>query len=60
MVAEPLSQKFGQQFIVDNRPGGASNIGTEIVVHAPADGYTLLTLTVTNAINVSLYDQSLL
>ncbi len=55
-LADALSQHFGQQFIVDNRPGGASNIGTEIVVHAPADGYTLLTLTMTNTINVSLYD----
>jgi tripartite-type tricarboxylate transporter receptor subunit TctC len=56
LVAQSLSERLGQQFIVDNRPGGASNIGTELVVHAPADGYTLLTLTMTNAINVSLYD----
>jgi len=56
LVAQSLSQRLGQQFLVDNRPGGASNIGTEIVVRAPADGYTLLTLTMTNAINVSLYD----
>ena len=56
LLADSLSQHFGQQFIVDNRPGGASNIGTEIVVHAAADGYTLLTLTMTNTINVSLYD----
>jgi len=55
-LADSLSQHFGQQFIVDNRPGGASNIGTEIVARAPADGYTLLTLTMTNTINVSLYD----
>jgi tripartite-type tricarboxylate transporter receptor subunit TctC len=56
LLADALSQHFGRQFIVDNRPGGASNIGTEIVVNAPADGYTLLTLTMTNTINVSLYD----
>ncbi len=56
LLASELSQHFGQQFVVDNRPGGASNIGTELVVRAPADGYTLLTLTVTNTINVSLYD----
>ena len=57
LLADALSQHFGQQFVVDNRPGGASNIGTEIVVRAPADGYTLLTLTMTNTINVSLYDK---
>ncbi len=56
LVAQALSEKFGQQFNVDNRPGGASNIGTEIVVRAPADGYTLLTLSTTNTINTSLYD----
>jgi tripartite-type tricarboxylate transporter receptor subunit TctC len=56
LVAQSLSQQLGQQFIVDNRPGGASNIGTELVVHAPADGYTLLTVTMTNTINLSLYD----
>jgi tripartite-type tricarboxylate transporter receptor subunit TctC len=56
VVAEALSQQLKQQFIVDNRPGGASNLGTEIVVHAPPDGYTLLVVTTTNAINVSLYD----
>jgi tripartite-type tricarboxylate transporter receptor subunit TctC len=56
IVAEPLSQRLGQQVVVDNRPGGASNIGTSIVAHAPPDGYTLLVVTTTNAINVSLYD----
>jgi tripartite-type tricarboxylate transporter receptor subunit TctC len=56
IIAEALSQQLKQQFIVDNRPGGASNVGTEIVVHAPPDGYTLLVVTTTNAINVSLYD----
>jgi tripartite-type tricarboxylate transporter receptor subunit TctC len=56
LIAQSLSQQFNQQFVVDNRPGGASNIGTELVVRAPADGYTLLTLTMTNTINVSLYD----
>src|ERR1700733_4275512 len=56
LLTDSLSQKMGQQFIVDNRPGGAANIGTELVVRAAPDGYTLLTLTMTNSINVSLYD----
>ncbi len=56
LIAQSLSEKLGQQFNVDNRPGGASNIGTEIVVRAPADGYTLLTVTMTNTINPALYD----
>ena len=56
LVAQSLSERLGQQFIVDNRPGGAANIGTQLVVHAAPDGYTLLTATMTNAINLSLYD----
>jgi len=56
LLSQSLSEKLGQQFAVDNRPGGAANVGTEIVVHAAPDGYTLLTLTMTNAINVSLYN----
>jgi tripartite-type tricarboxylate transporter receptor subunit TctC len=56
LVAQSLSERLRQQFIVDNRPGGASNVGTDIVVHAQADGYTLLVVTTTNAINTSLYD----
>ena len=56
LVAQSLSQRLGQQFNVDNRPGGASNVGTEIVVRAPPDGYTLLVVTTTNVINTSLYD----
>src|SRR5579872_2692176 len=57
LVAQSLSERLGQQFIVDNRPGGASNVGTQIVVHAAPDGYTLLTTTMTNTINISLYDR---
>jgi tripartite-type tricarboxylate transporter receptor subunit TctC len=56
IVAQPLSERLGQQFIVDDRPGGASNVGTEIVAHAAPDGYTLLVATVSNVINTSLYD----
>src|SRR6266568_2300815 len=56
VVAQSLSQRLKQQFIVDNRPGGASNVGTAIVAHAVPDGYTLLVVTTTNAINTSLYD----
>ena len=56
VVAQPLSQRLKKQFIVDNRPGGASNVGTAMVAHAPPDGYTLLVVTTTNAINASLYD----
>src|SRR5262249_54112294 len=56
LIAQLLSEKFGQSFIVDNRPGAGSNIGTEIVVRAAADGYTLLLMTASNAINATVYD----
>jgi tripartite-type tricarboxylate transporter receptor subunit TctC len=52
-----LSERLGQQFIVENRPGGGSNIGTEVVVRAPPDGYTLLLISTTNVINATLYDK---
>jgi tripartite-type tricarboxylate transporter receptor subunit TctC len=52
-----LSEHFGQQFVVENRPGAGTNLGTEFVVRAPADGYTLLVVGATNAINVTLYDR---
>jgi tripartite-type tricarboxylate transporter receptor subunit TctC len=55
LFGEWLSERLGQQFIVDNRPGAASNIGTEAVAHAPADGYTLLVAVSTNAVNASIY-----
>src|SRR5262245_13751612 len=41
LIGQWLSERLGQQFVIDNRPGGGSNIGTEAVVHAPADGHTL-------------------
>ncbi|MGE5526584.1 MAG: tripartite tricarboxylate transporter substrate binding protein [Rhodospirillaceae bacterium] len=54
-VAQKLSDIFGQQFVVDNRPGGATNIGTELVAKAAPDGYTLLMGGASNAINMSLF-----
>jgi tripartite-type tricarboxylate transporter receptor subunit TctC len=50
-----LSEKLGQNFIVENRPGAGSNIGTEAVAHADPDGYTILVDVLTNVLNVSLY-----
>ena len=55
LTAQWLSERFGQQFIVDNQPGASGNIGTETVVRAHADGYTLLLVTSGNAIDASLY-----
>src|SRR5689334_19459130 len=56
IIAQWLSERLGQQFIVENRPGAATNIATEAVIHAPADGYTLLAATSTNTINPALYE----
>ena len=55
LVAQSLSERLGQQFIVENRPGASTNIATEVVVRSPPDGYTLLFVTVPNAINATLY-----
>jgi tripartite-type tricarboxylate transporter receptor subunit TctC len=55
LAAQWLSQRFGQQFIVENRPGAANNIATETVAKATPDGYTLLLANTTNAINATLY-----
>src|SRR6267378_4221733 len=52
-----LSERLGQPFIIENRPGAGSNIGTEAVVNSAPDGYTLLMITAANAINASLYDK---
>jgi len=57
LIGQWLSERLGQQFIVENRPGAASNIATEAVVNAPPDGYTLLMTTSVNAINATLYDK---
>ncbi len=56
LIGQWLSERLGQSFIVENRPGAGGNIGTEAVVHAAADGYTLLLSTVPNAVNATLYD----
>jgi tripartite-type tricarboxylate transporter receptor subunit TctC len=57
VIAQWLSGRLGQQFVVENRPGAGSNIGTEAVVRAPADGYTLLLATSSNAISATLYEK---
>jgi tripartite-type tricarboxylate transporter receptor subunit TctC len=57
LIGPWLSGRLGQQFVVENRPGAGTNIGTEVVVRAPADGYTLLMVSTTNAINATLYDR---
>jgi tripartite-type tricarboxylate transporter receptor subunit TctC len=55
LVGQWLSERLGQSFIIDNRPGAGTNIGTEAVVRAAPDGYTLLLVTAGNAINTSVY-----
>src|SRR5437870_9232996 len=57
LMAQWLSERLGQPVIVESRPGAGSNIGTEAVVRATPDGYTLLLVAPANAINASLYDK---
>ena len=57
LMGQFLSERLGQQFIIENRPGAGSNIAAEAAVRAPPDGYTLLLVTATNAINATLYDK---
>jgi tripartite-type tricarboxylate transporter receptor subunit TctC len=57
LIGQSLSERLGQPFIIESRPGAASNIATEAVVRAPPDGYTLLVVSPANAINATLYDK---
>jgi tripartite-type tricarboxylate transporter receptor subunit TctC len=57
LIGQWLSEQLRQPFVIENRPGGGGNIGTEAVVRAPADGYTLLLVTAANAINTTLYEK---
>ncbi len=57
LIAQWLTERLGQAFVVENRPGAGSNIAAETVVNAPADGYTLLVGATANAINATLYDK---
>jgi tripartite-type tricarboxylate transporter receptor subunit TctC len=57
LLGQWFSERLGQSFIIENRPGGGTNIGTETVARAPADGYTLLSVVTAAAINATLYDK---
>ena len=57
LIGQWLSDRLGQSFVVENRPGAGGNIGTEGVVNAPPDGYTLLLATLPNAVNATLYEK---
>jgi tripartite-type tricarboxylate transporter receptor subunit TctC len=55
IMGQWLSERLGQQFIIENKPGGGNNIGTEAAINSPADGYTLMLVNPANAINTTLY-----
>src|SRR4051812_10001437 len=57
LLSQWLSERFGQQFVVENRPGAATNLAAEAVVRSPPDGYTLLGFDVAAAVNATLYDK---
>jgi tripartite-type tricarboxylate transporter receptor subunit TctC len=57
LMGQWLTERLGQQFVIENRPGGNTNVATEAVVRAPADGYTLVMISSTNTINATLYDK---
>ena len=56
LFGQQLFKRLGQQFVIENRPGAGGNVGTEMAVRAPPDGYTLLWVVTANAINATLYD----
>jgi tripartite-type tricarboxylate transporter receptor subunit TctC len=57
LIGQWLSERLGQQFVIENRPGAGTNIGTQAVVNAPPDGYTLLMVSLSGAVNATLYDK---
>ena len=57
LMGQWLSERLGQPFVIENRPGASTTIGTEVVVRAPADGYTLLLATPSSAINATLFEK---
>jgi tripartite-type tricarboxylate transporter receptor subunit TctC len=57
LVGQSLSERLGQQFVIENRPGAGGNIGTEVVARASPDGYTLLMAATANALNATLYEK---
>jgi len=57
LIGQSLSERLGQQFIIENRPGAGGNVGTEVVARAPPDGYSFLLVTTTNAVNATLYEK---
>ena len=59
LMGQWLSERLGQQFVIENRPGASTTIGTEAVVRAPADGYALLLVSTASAINTTLFESKL-
>ena len=57
LIGQSLSERLGQQFIIENRPGAGGNVGTEVVARATPDGYSFLLVTTTNAVNATLYEK---
>src|SRR5207249_3200785 len=57
LIGQWLSERLGQPFIIENRPGAGSSVAAEVVVNAPADGYTLLVAGTANAVNATLYEK---